>query len=72
MARKRKTPEYMIEAVQRYNSKFDIFSLRMPHGTKEKIKDLGYVSANQFFREAADAYFKEKGVPEESMKVEET
>ena len=34
-----KTPEYTKKAVDNYRSKFDIVQLRLPKGTKEKIKE---------------------------------
>jgi hypothetical protein len=34
-----KTPDYTKKAVDNYRSKFDIVQLRLPKGTKEKIKN---------------------------------
>lgn len=34
-----KTPDYTKKAVDNYRSKFDIVQLRLPKGTKEKVKN---------------------------------
>lgn len=39
-----KTPDYIKKAVNNYRDKFDIIQVRLPKGTKEKLKELGNVN----------------------------
>lgn len=39
-----KTPEYTKKAVDNYRSKFDFVQIRLPKGTKEKLKDKGNIN----------------------------
>lgn len=43
-----KTKSYTIDAVNRYNSKFDRIMASFPPGTKERIKELTGMSANKY------------------------
>lgn len=39
-----KTPDYTKKAVANYREKFDILQLRLPKGTKEKLKNKGNIN----------------------------
>lgn len=41
-----KTKSYTKKAVDNYRSKHDFLNLTLPMGTKERIKDLGYKTAD--------------------------
>ena len=36
-----KTPEYLRKAIDRYRSKYDVISLRLPAGTVERMNNVG-------------------------------
>lgn len=39
--KQKKTPEYLRKAVDRYRSKYDVISLRLPAGTVERMNNVG-------------------------------
>lgn len=39
--KQQKTPEYLRKAVDRYRSKYDMISLRLPAGTVERMNKVG-------------------------------
>lgn len=47
----KETPEYIKNAVRRYNKKFDRISVSFPKGTKERIKNATDKSLNVFIRD---------------------
>lgn len=46
--RKPKTPESQLKAIAKYESTLEKMTVRFVPGTKKRIKDLGYSSANAF------------------------
>jgi len=42
--KQKKTPEYLRKAVDRYRSKYDVISLRLPAGTVERMNNVGMTS----------------------------
>lgn len=56
---KKKTPEYTRKAIEKYQSKFDTFSIRLEQGSKEWIKNNTGLSCNAFFNKLFNDY-KEK------------
>lgn len=53
---KRKTPDYMLKAINNYNEKFDRIAVNLPKGSKEWIKENTRKSANAFFNELFTEY----------------
>ena len=43
-----KTPEYTKRAIDNYRNQFDMVQIRLPKGTKERIKDLTGESCNAY------------------------
>ena len=39
--KQKKTPEYLRKAVDRYRSKYDVISLRLPAGTVDRMNNVG-------------------------------
>ena len=39
--KQKKTPEYLRKAVDRYRSKYDVVSLRLPAGTVDRMNNIG-------------------------------
>lgn len=52
MKKKTKTKESALRATKKYDTKFDHIMVRMPKGTSDKIRELGFDSASSFAREA--------------------
>lgn len=44
------TPEYIKRAQNKYNAKFDLIQLRLPKGTKERIKEITKESYNDYIK----------------------
>lgn len=42
-----KTPEYTRRAQEKYNSQFDIFTVKAPKGTKERMEAVGMTPADR-------------------------
>jgi predicted DNA-binding protein len=47
-----KTPDYTRKAINNYKEKFDIMQLRLPKGTRDRIKALTKESHNDFIVKA--------------------
>ena len=47
-----KTPEYTRKAINNYKEKFDIIQIRLPKGTRDRIKTLTDESHNDFIVKA--------------------
>ena len=43
-----KTPEYVLKAIHKYNSKFDRITINLPKGTKDLIIQLTDKSCSQY------------------------
>lgn len=48
---KKKTAEYTRKAIEKYQSKFERFTISLPIGSKEKIKAVTGKSLNQYFND---------------------
>ena len=47
-----KTPEYTKKAISDYRAKFDVMQIRLPKGTRDRIKALTEESHNDFIVKA--------------------
>ena len=57
-----KTSASMRKAIAKYDAKFERINARLPQGTCERIKKLGYKSANAFILQAvAERLEREEG-----------
>lgn len=65
----KKTADYTMNAINRYNEKKDIAKILFPKGTKDRIKAAGY-SINGFVNEAVKRMLDELEVTEEEKPVE--
>lgn len=65
----KKTADYTMNAINRYNEKKDIAKVLFPKGTKDRIKAAGY-SINGFVNEAVKRMLDELEVTEEEKPVE--
>lgn len=64
-----KTPEYTRKATANYQSKFDLIQIRLPKGTKDKIKSLfNTESVNNYI---VDLVIKDLQEQEQKQRVEE-
>jgi hypothetical protein len=45
--REMKTPEYTRRAIAKYNERFDIFSVKLPAGTKERMLKIGFTPSDR-------------------------
>ena len=55
--KKPKTRASALKAARKYDAGFDKVDVRLPKGSKEKIKERGYDSMNRFAREAIEYRF---------------
>ena len=51
MTAKKHIPEYTKSAIEKYNSKLERFTLSLPIGSKEEIKERTGLSLNKYFNE---------------------
>lgn len=42
MKKEKKTPDYVSRAIKKYNDKFDIFTIKLPAGTKDRMTAAGF------------------------------
>ena len=59
-----KTPDYISRAVKKYNEKFDIFTDKLPAGTKDRMFAAGFTPADRVaaIMSALEKMEKEKGI----------
>lgn len=53
------TADYTKKAINKYNAKFDRVAVNLPKGTKERIKEAGGKSANDFINKVVLKYLEE-------------
>jgi hypothetical protein len=44
---KKKVPDYTLRAIKKYNEKFDIFTDKLPAGTKERMRAVGFSAGDR-------------------------
>ena len=64
MKRDIKTPKYISDAVKKYNAKFDIFTDKLPAGTKDRMTAAGFTPSDRVaaIMEALEKKEAEKGI----------
>ena len=48
---KKKTADYTRKAIEKYQSKFERFTISLPIGSRERIKEVTGKSLNQYFND---------------------
>ena len=56
------TPEYTRKAIDKYNAKFDRFTLNIPKGYKDIIKNKIGLSCSAYINELIELDFEKRGI----------